>query len=277
MDDMERRQALADFLRTRRERLSPADVNLPTGKRRRTPGLRREEVAQLAFIGTTWYVALEQGRDIHPSGQVLDSLAQALKLTPAERRHLFLLAQPQTYASSPSPEEEIGSALKQAVFALDPHPAYVLGRRWDLLAWNWAAELVFDFSNIAPPHSRNFVWRSFTSPVLRMHRRWDKLAQSLIAQFRADSAKYPGDNWFSELIEDLEQTSTEFSKWWAQHDVKSVLDGQKLMEHPTLGPLEFEFVTLQPTDNPDQKVFIYTGSEQTATRLTALLTNWRKE
>jgi transcriptional regulator with XRE-family HTH domain len=277
MDDMERRQALADFLRTRRERLSPADVNLPTGKRRRTPGLRREEVAQLAFIGTTWYVALEQGRDIHPSGQVLDSLAQALKLTPAERRHLFLLAQPQTSTGSPSQEEEIGSALKQAVIALDPHPAYVLGRRWDLLAWNRAAELVFDFSNIAPPHSRNFVWRSFTSPVLRMHRQWDKLAQSLIAQFRADSAKYPGDNWFSELIEDLEQTSTEFSKWWAQHDVKSVLDGQKLMDHPTLGPLEFEFVTLQTCDNPDQKVFIYTGSEQTASRLTALLANWRKE
>lgn len=130
MDDTERRQALADFLRTRRARLSPSDVNLPCGRRRRTPGLRREEVAQLANTGTSWYVAMKQGKDVRPSEQVWDSLAQALRLTAAERRHLFLLAQPQAAANPPEPSEEtVSTALEQAVHALNPHPAYVMGRR----------------------------------------------------------------------------------------------------------------------------------------------------
>jgi transcriptional regulator with XRE-family HTH domain len=153
VDDSERRRALADFLRTRRTRLSPPDVDLPWGSRRRTPGLRREEVAQLANIGTSWYVALEQGRDVHPSEQVLESLAQALRLNEAERHHLFLLAQPQSATNPPPAEETVGHALQQAIDALNPHPTYVLGRRWDLLTWNRAAELVFTFSEIAPPHS----------------------------------------------------------------------------------------------------------------------------
>jgi transcriptional regulator with XRE-family HTH domain len=271
MDDTERRYALADFLRTRRARLSPSDVNLPTGSRRRTPGLRREELAQLANIGASWYVALEQGRDVHPSEQVLQSLAKALHLNMAERRHLFLLAQPQAASNPPPPEETVSSALQQAVHALDPHPAYVIGRRWDLLTWNRAAELVFAFSDIAPPHSRNLIWRSFTSPVLRAHLQWEKLAQSLIAQFRVDSARYPGDPWFGELIEDLKQTGEEFRVWWSQHDVRSIPDGQKQMKHQTLGSLEFEHVTLQVTTDIDQKVVIYTCSSDTASKLAKLL------
>lgn len=274
MDDQERRQALADFLRTRRARLSPSDVNLPSGYRRRTAGLRREEIAQLANIGTSWYVALEQGRDVNPSDQVLESLAQALRLNPAERRHLFLLGQPQTLSSpQPIPEEAVSDALRLAIDALDPHPAYVMGRRWDLLTWNRAAELVFSFSDIEPPHSRNFIWRSFTSPLLRSHPYWEKLAQSLIAQFRADAARYPGDLWFGELIEDLEQESEEFRLWWPRHDVRSIPDGHKRMNHPTLGILEFEHVTLQVPGEKDQKVTMYTCTRDTFTRLEDLLQN----
>jgi transcriptional regulator with XRE-family HTH domain len=271
VDDNERRMALADFLRTRRTRLSPTDVNLPWGSRRRTPGLRREEVAQLANIGTSWYVALEQGRDVHPSEQVLESLAQALRLNEAERHHLFLLAQPQSATNPPPAEETVGHALQQAIDALNPHPTYVLGRRWDLLTWNRAAELVFTFSEIAPPHSRNFIWRSFTSPVLRGHRNWEQLAKSLIAQFRADSARYPGDQGFGELIEDLKKISSEFRLWWSRHDVKTIPDGHKSMAHPTLGHLEFEYVNLQVQSNHDQKVVIYTCSPETSSKLTKLL------
>lgn len=272
MDDMERRQALADFLRTRRARLLPSDLGLPLGSRRRTPGLRREEVAQLANIGTSWYVALEQGRDVHPSEQVLESIAQALRLNVAERRHLFLLAQSQgLYNSSPPPEETVGLSLQKAVHALDPHPIYVMGRRWDLLTWNRAAELVFQFSEIAQPHTRNFIWRSFTSPVLLSNRNWEKLAQSLVAQLRADSARYPGDKWFGELIEDLKQTSEEFRLWWTRHDIRSIPDGHKLMEHPTLGHLEFEYAALQVPDNTDQKVIICTCLPETVSKLTTLL------
>lgn len=277
MDDVKRRQLLADFLRTRREQLSPSDVNLPWRSRRRTPGLRREEVAQLANIGTSWYIALEQGRDVHPSQQVLENLAKAMRLSSAEQRHLFQLAQPQSSTQSlPSPEETVGFALQQAVNALNPHPAYVMGRRWDLLFWNQAADLVFSFSEIAPPHSRNFIWRSFTSPVLRRHQNWEQLAKGLMAQFRADSARYPDDPWFRELIEDLKKDNDEFRLWWSRHDVRNIPEGHKSMDHPVLGSLEFEHVTLQVPGNTDQKVVIYTCSSETAIKLSSALQQMRK-
>ncbi|MBB6674015.1 helix-turn-helix transcriptional regulator [Cohnella nanjingensis] len=270
MEDRERRQALADFLRSRRERLTPAEVGLPPGMRRRTPGLRREEVALLANIGTSWYVSLEQGRDVQPSEQVLESLAKALRLNAAERRHLFVLAQPPSSAShgAPLPEEEtVGEGLERAVQALDPHPAYVLGRRWDLLTWNRAAELVFGFSEIAPPFSRNMIWRNFTSPVLRSHRHWEKLARGSVAQFRADSARYPGDPGFAELIEALQARSEAFRSWWSKHDVRGLPDGTKRMDHPALGKLEFDYVSLRSPDREDQKFILYTCAPGTADRL----------
>jgi transcriptional regulator with XRE-family HTH domain len=273
MDNNKRRQALADFLRTRRARLMPADVNLPTGNRRRTPGLRREELALLANIGTSWYVAMEQGRDVRPSEQVLESLATALRLSYAERRHLFVLAQSHDLMIMAPPVEAVSEALFNSIHALNPHPAYVMGKRWDILAWNRAAELVFAFSEIAPPHSRNLLWRCFTSPNLRSHLQWDKLAESMIAQFRADSARYPGDKWFGELIEDLNQSSEVFRLGWAKHDVKGTPDGHKIMNHPSYGKLEFEHMTLQVPVDPDQKLILYTCSPETAIKLTSLLTN----
>ena len=165
MQERERRQTLADFLRQRRARLSPTDVGLPPGIRRRTPGLRREEVAQLANIGTSWYVWLEQGRNVHPSAPVLESLAQALRLTPNERRHLFLLAgQPIPPPVSPA-QESIGPALQQVLDDLNPSPAYVMGRRYDYLGWNKAADALFAISEASSPYARNLVWRLFTSPT----------------------------------------------------------------------------------------------------------------
>ncbi len=172
MQEREYRQALADFLRQRRARLTPAEVGLPSGIRRRTPGLRREEVAQLANMGISWYVWLEQGRDVHPSASVLESLAQALRLTPNERRHLFLLAgQPLPPLSISPTKESISPALQQVLDDLNPSPAYVLGRRYDYLAWNKAADGLFSISDIAldtsSPYPRNLLWRLFTSPTTR--------------------------------------------------------------------------------------------------------------
>src|SRR5436305_3163626 len=154
MHERERRQALADFLRQRRDQLSPAQVELPPGIRRRTPELRREEVAQLANMGTSWYVWLEQGRDVHPSAQVLESLAQALRLTPNERRHLFLLAGQSLPPQTPPVEEHISPVLRQMLSDLDPAPAYVMGRRFDYLAWNNAAEKIFAISTASFPYER---------------------------------------------------------------------------------------------------------------------------
>src|ERR1700681_178075 len=182
MDERERRQTLANFLRQCRAHLSPVDVGLPPGIRRRTPGLRREEVAQLANIGTSWYVWLEQGRDVHPSAQVLESLARALRLTPNERRHLFLLAGQPLPPPPVSPmEESVSPALQQMLDDLNPSPAYVLGRRYDLLAWNTAADALFALSDTiadaSSPYARNQVWHLFTSPTTRQRPNWEMVAR----------------------------------------------------------------------------------------------------
>jgi transcriptional regulator with XRE-family HTH domain len=272
MDERERRQALADFLRTRRARLTPADVGMPPGLRRRTPGLRREEVAQLAHIGTSWYVWLEQGRDVHPSPQVLESLAQALRLTLNERRHLFLLAgQPLPLHDSPM-EASVSAALQQVLDDLNPSPAYAVGRRWDYLAWNKAADGLFAISEASSRYARNLVWRLFTSPTMRKRPNWEQIARSTLAEFRAANARYPGDRWFEELIEDLKQVSPDFRRWWPHHDVvRSALDGRKVIEHRVLGHLEFEHITLQVLSNPDVRIMVYSPLAETRAKLEQFL------
>src|SRR5437763_11667652 len=213
MHERERRQALAGFLRQRRAQLTPAEVELPPGIRRRTPGLRREEVAQLANMGTSWYVWLEQGRNVHPSAAVLESLAQALRLTPNERRHLFLLAGQPLPPPLVFPEESISPALQQLLSDLNPSPAYVLGRRYDYLAWNKAADALFaisdTLSDTSSPYARNMIWRLFTSQTTRERPNWEMVARATLAEFRTASARYPGDPWFEEMIEDLKQVSPE--------------------------------------------------------------------
>jgi len=247
-------------------------VELPPGIRRRTPGLRREEVAQLANMGTSWYVWLEQGRDVHPSAQVLESLAQALRLTPNERRHLFLLAgQPLPPPPVSPTEESVSPALQQVLDDLNPAPAYVMGRRYDYLAWNKAADALFAISEASSPYARNLVWRLFTSPTMRERPNWEQLARSTLAEFRTASARYPGDPWFENLIEDLKEVSPEFCQWWPHHNVRSALDGHKVIEHPTLGYLEFEHLTLQVLSNPDIRIMIYTPNDGTRTTLQRVL------
>ncbi|GCE27659.1 transcriptional regulator [Dictyobacter alpinus] len=267
MKDRERRQTLATFLRQRRAHLSPTDVGLPPGIRRRTPGLRREEVAQLANIGTSWYIWLEQGRNVHPSMQVLESLAQALRLTPNERRHLFLLAGQPLPSQVSFSEESINPALQQMLDDLNPTPAYVMGRRYDYLAWNKAADVLFTISEASSPYERNLIWRIFTSPTMRERPNWEMIARTTLAEFRATHAHYPNDRWFEELIEDLKQMSPEFCLWWPRHDVRSALDGHKVIHHATLGHLEFEHFTLQSLNNPDMRIMIYTPNAVTRTKL----------
>ena len=271
MQKSERLQALAGFLRKRRTCLSPADVGLPEGLRRRTPGLRREEVAQLANIGTSWYIWLEQGRDVQPSPQVLESLSQALKLTLNERRHLFLLAgQPLPPHASPL-EENVSHALQQMLDDLTPTPAYILGRRWDYLAWNDAADALFSISETSSLYERNLIWRLFTSPTMRERPDWEMIARGTLAEFRTTSARYPDDAAFEELIEDLKRVSPEFCRWWPYHDARSSLDTHKIMEHPTLGRLEFEHINLQVLTTPDVRIAIYEPLAETRAKLQQLL------
>jgi transcriptional regulator with XRE-family HTH domain len=215
MSDEQRRQDLADFLRTRRMRLSPEQVGLRSGGRRRTPGLRREEVAQLANVGVSWYTLLEQGRDIHPSKEVLYSIADALQLTPAERQHLFLLADQQYVIDTRVSDEQVSPALHRVLDALLPVPAFIMGRRWNYLAWNTTADAVFRLSQPVPPYDNNVVWRMFANPMsLQIHHpKWEQVAQKVIAEFRADSVHFADEAWFKRLIADLQYLSPEFRTW----------------------------------------------------------------
>jgi transcriptional regulator with XRE-family HTH domain len=267
MDERERRQALAAFLRTRRARLQPADVGVPSRNRRRTPGLRREEVAELANIGVSWYTLLEQGHDVHPSRQVLASLAQALKLTAAEEQHLFLLAYQELPVTMTVEEAQVTPALQRVVDALNPHPAFLIGRRWDVLTWNRAAELLFRFHEPCPPYSHNVVWRFFLRGARTLDSDWGTQAQNLVAQFRADYARYPGDVSFDEVIADLQRVSPQFRLWWEQQDVRGLPDGPRSMHHPTLGMLEFDHVTFQTSITPDLRVKVYVASPATISSL----------
>ena len=272
-NEAQRRRELADFLRTRRAKLSPAEVGLPAGTRRRTPGLRREEVAQLAAIGATWYTRLEQEWDIRVSPAALEGIARALRLTSEERQHLFLLADQPLPPHPPPLDEVVSPAIQRLIDSLDTMPARVLGRRWDWVATNAAAQRVFAYPEL-PRYPRNFVWFLFTDPAQRTaYTHWETLAQQVMAQFRADSARYPGDPGFTELIADLHRVSPEFRAWWSRHDVRGPLDGPKEIFHPVVGRLVFQHTTLQVPANPDLKLMIYVPLPEadTAAKLQQLL------
>jgi transcriptional regulator with XRE-family HTH domain len=268
MSDEQRRQDLADFLRTRRMRLLPEQVGLIRGGRRRTPGLRREEVAQLANVGVSWYTLLEQGRAIHPSREVLQSIADALQLTLDERQHLFLLADQQHVVDTHASNEQVSPALRHVLDALNPIPAYVIGRRWNYLAWNTAAEHVLLLSKPVPPYEYNAVWRIFADPMshhLLYSPNWEQAAQKVLAEFRAESARYADEEWFKRLIADLQRVSPEFRAWWPRHDVRGRSDVRKDIEHPLVGRLMFEHTTLQVPTLPELKIMIYTPLPETDT------------
>ena len=268
----EPRSELANFLRTRRSHLSPVEVGLPRLARRKTAGLRREEVAQLAGVGVTWYTWLEQGRDIHVSAQVLESLAHAFRLTPAEKAHLFLLAG-QASPAHPLPQQEhVSPFLSHFLEQMGSNPAYIMGRRWDVLAWNRAACQVFaDFATM-PIEERNIVHFFFTDEECR--RRcvdWEGVAQRLLAQFRASSSQYHDDAQFSALITELQQRSPEFARWWSQHKVQGRQDGQKEFIHPQVGSLVLEHSTFQIDGSPGLKMVVYLPAcEETARKLEQL-------
>jgi transcriptional regulator with XRE-family HTH domain len=271
-----RRDELADFLRKRRASLQPDEVGLPSGGRRRTPGLRREEVAQLAGVGATWYTWLEQGRDVRASLEVLEALSRALRLTPAERIHLILLGRGEEAPSSPAPSEKVSPAVKRLIENLGPNPAYVIGRRWDYLAWNRAATVLFGDLGKIPRPQRNHVWLMFTDPSRReMFRDWGQGARLCVAKFRADSARHLGDPAFEELIAALRKTSPEFCKEWKRHEVAHGGGGLKILRHPVEGMMVFEHASFNPTETPDQRLVLYTPvpEQDTPAKLARLLSS----
>ena len=272
--DAMRKREFGAFLRSRRERLTPAEVGLPAGARRRTQGLRREEVALIAGVGGTWYTWLEQGRDIKPSAEVLAALAEALRLDAAERQHLYVLAGRAPPSVRPSSPERVEAPLRHTLASLTIQPAYVIGRRWDVLAWNPAAAAIFGDYGALEGDARNVMHLLFTDLG---HRRmlvdWEDLARVALGRFRAESAKYIGDPDFERLIAKLDAASPQFRAWWPARDVIRQLSGLKAIRHPIAGPMTFEHMSFSIDDGSDMKLIVYTPLEQDATvaKMTDLL------
>jgi transcriptional regulator with XRE-family HTH domain len=256
-------QALGQLLRSRRERLAPADVGLPAGSRRRTAGLRREEVALLANVSATYYTFLEQGRQVRPSAQVLDALAAALQMSAAERRYLQVLAYggddaARGVAVSAPPPEQIDQGVAALVQRLDPFPTIVKGRRWDVLAANAAARELFTDWEALPARERNLVrWMFTTDRAREVYLDWQEEARAMLGRFRLAAARHRDDPDFTALIAELQRDSQHVRDWWPRHDVIAVGSGTKKLRHPRLGPVSYSHVVLQVADNPDQTLVTY--------------------
>jgi transcriptional regulator with XRE-family HTH domain len=241
--EWERHHQLAAFLRSRRARVSPEQVGLPRGTRRRTPGLRRAEVALLAGVSPEWYTWLEQARDIHVSVQVLERLARVLQLDANERAHVFLLALRQPPPVETFSPPTISPTFQQFLQQLGTIPACVADARLNVVAWNAAFRVVFgDYATLSE-RERNPMWRLFTSPLQRQRsEEWEEFARVAVAQFRAEYGRFINDPWWAEQIAELSRISSEFRELWARHDVTNVPEGQKSLHHPLVGELAFEFL-----------------------------------
>ncbi|MBB6635060.1 helix-turn-helix transcriptional regulator [Cohnella thailandensis] len=271
----ERLQELAQFLRTRRARIRPEQAGLPGDGRRRTPGLRRGEVAMLAGISADWYTWLEQARPIQVSAQVLESLSRALELDSDERKHLFLLALQQLPADSALPENSVPPLLQAFLDGQGTNPAYVTDPRLNIVAWNKAASTIYGDYERMSPRERNSLWRTFTSPYVRemLRENWENHARHRLAHFRANYGQFPGDPWWMELIGDLSRASAEFREWWPMHDVLNGPEGRKINHHPTAGRLVFDQISFLVSDAPHLTVTINlpANEDDTPSKLARLL------
>ncbi|RKG88012.1 helix-turn-helix transcriptional regulator [Corallococcus terminator] len=253
------RAELAQFLRSRRARVHPEDVGLPDGGRRRTPGLRREEVARLADVGVSWYTWLEQGRDIHVSEPLLERLSRALRLTPTERAHLFELAHGRPAARPVMSPAAISDTLRRILEGY-PFPAVVSTRRWDVLAWNDAAAILYGDLASMSAEERNGLWALFMNPDRRARMPgWDADVRRAVAGFRRDAARAADRSEFDALVTALSAVSPEFARIWDEHDVVELSEGLKVIIHPGIGPIEFEHVTLShhEPDGHELRISLY--------------------
>ena len=267
-----RRDELRAFLRSRRARLSPADVGLPDdGGRRRTPGLRREELAAVAGVGVSWYTWLEQGRDINPSPDVLDALARALRLDPAERRTLFALARTElpladdVAGTDPDRTDREVDQLIALVHSMHPNPAYLLGAMTRILAWNHAASAVLGSPAHLPEERRYLLWWLLVEPGEEMTPQREATARNTLARFRAEYARHAGEPEYEEFVAQIRDRSARFRDWWDEHEVIEAQRGTKVMDHPQLGTLRLHHAQTVPTGRPELRMAIYAPADE-ATR-----------
>ncbi|MFF5538417.1 helix-turn-helix domain-containing protein [Streptomyces cinerochromogenes] len=257
---LDRRAELSEFLRSRRARLKPEDVGLAGfGRQRRVPGLRREELAQLAGVSVAYYTRLEQGNGRNVSAEVLASIARALRLTEAEHAHLTHLAKPKAHKKKPAArQQQVRGALRQLLDSMDGVPAYVVGRRAEILAWNRMAAAVFGDWAQLPPAERNWARLVFLHPDYReLFVDWEQKAIDIVCALRMDAGCYPDDPRLSALVGELSVKSEEFRRLWATHDVKEKSHGVKQLHHPLVGDLDLNFESFRMTDGSDQSLVTY--------------------
>ena len=248
---------LGTYLKDRRTKLDPAALGF-AAQRRRTPGLRREEVAQRANISATWYTWLEQGRGGAPSADVLDRIARALMLTDVEREHLFLLGLGRPPEVRYRKSEGTTPRLQRVLDALYPIPALIRTAIWDVVAWNVAATAMLTDYGSLPPEKRNVLRFIFLDPRVRaVQYDWESVARFVVSAFRVDAARAGAAAEVEPLVDELCRLSPEFRAMWSDNDVRSHHDGVKHIRHPILGPLAFEYSAFAVDGRPDLCMVVY--------------------
>lgn len=268
MDNAKQRsKEFGDFLKSRRAKILPSQVGLPEGTHRRTPGLRREEVASLSGIGLTWYTWLEQGRPIQVSVQVLNSLARTLMLDKQETMHLYTLAGQAPPISFPGYGAAVDPMLQHVLDSLEYSPATIMDVRWNVVAWNKAAsKLSLDYGNI-DIYKRNMLRIMFTNEeIKKTFTDWATAAQGMVASFRAVYSKLVDDPWVEQLVNELKNESNEFRLWWALHNVKAENSRLKTIIHPSLGHLNFEETSFMVADHTSLRMSVFTPQAGTGTK-----------
>ncbi|MFC8102275.1 helix-turn-helix transcriptional regulator [Streptomyces sp. NPDC057363] len=266
------RREVGDFLRSRRERVTPQQVGLPSTGRRRTPGLRREEVAVLAGVGVTWYTWLEQGRPINVSAQVLQAVARALQLDDTERRHLHRLAGSGTpKAESPECDPRLVAAFQPVLDKLDPFPACLQTPLFDVVAYNRAYRFLFTDMDLVPPGERNCAVRFFTDPDWRSrYVDGDLVADRMVARLRAEVGADIGAPAAAGIVDDLRERSKEFARLWARHDVMPQQYETKRLDSPLVGRLQLNFVSTSVSETGHRMTVMTPADESTSLRLTRM-------
>ncbi|HEX2759152.1 MAG TPA: helix-turn-helix transcriptional regulator [Rhizomicrobium sp.] len=256
-NDIQDTNRFGNYLKDRRTRLDPAAFGIPL-TRRRTPGLRREEVAQRANVSATWYTWLEQGRGGAPSADVLDRIARAMMLTDAEREHMFLLGlgrPPEVRYRAPG---DITPRLQRVLDTLKYSPAFIRTATWDVVAWNKAAAAVLTDYSTLPEGQRNILRLMFRDSRVRAAQSdWRSVARYVVASFRADVARAGASRNVQSLVDELCATSPEFAEMWRDNDVQAHGNGLKVLHHPTAGPISLEFSAFAVDGRPDLNMVIY--------------------
>ncbi|WP_152394521.1 helix-turn-helix transcriptional regulator [Paenibacillus guangzhouensis] len=266
MNNERRRKELADFLRSRRSRLSPHEVGLSVDTtRRRTPGLRREEVASLSGISLPWYTALEQGRDIQVSEQVLESLARTLRLSHDERHHLLVLANHGLLPNTTG-DESVPSAVQQILDRMGTYPAYVIDKHWNVIAWNKISSTLCGNMNEVAQVEKNVLWQVFMMKDKEARIvNWEHVATALLAYFRNRYVMNMDDSWLREVVCELHDKSEEFRVRWERHDVSGHSEGEQVIQHPKAGLLTFRYNTFAVSGRGDYAMRVFTPVEGTGT------------